>query len=439
MRIPSPVLRATLPATLHPLQPPQSTAGTSVTFHPQQTHSNSLDRHTGSVSSFSQARHINQAGFHTGIPEQQQQQPSVRQQPIMHTYEEPDAGHASCKGRIAALEQQRRDLQKQLDEATLANQDLQRRLEEVQRQASETECDLRGQLQTIQSNFRRPRSQSTPREIEFWNVPRSDVKIECEIGRGGWGSVSKGTFHGQAVAIKQLYSEIMSEDHVSRLHREVRVMAQVRHPNLLLFIAAVFDERVDPLHPPLIITELLDVDLRKAYRANMVMSNNLLSIFQDVACALNYLHCLREPIIHRDLSAPNVLLEAMANHRWKAKVSDFGSANIAKLAQTAAEGAIMYSAPECLPEELRGPNAPNLPQTPKIDVYSYGVLLCEVVTCTLPEKLGQLKMEMKQQSSSLHSLAEACTKYYPAERPTITYVIDELSKLSHKELEVSFS
>ena len=205
-------------------------------------------------------------------------------------------------------------------------------------------------------------------------------------------------------------------------------MAHIRHPNILLFIGAVFEE-VDQFRPPLIVMELLDVDLRKAYQSNMVGPRNLLPIFRDVACALNYLHCLREPIIHRDISAPNVMLEAMANNQWKAKVSDFGSANVARLAQTAAEGAIIYSAPECLPEEIRGPGAVNFPQTPMIDVYSYGVLLCEVIVRTLPTKLSHVKAELKRKWSFMHGLADACTHFDPNDRPTIAHVLSELKKI----------
>ena len=354
---------------------------------------------------------------------------------------QPDQGEQVIRDLLTQLDQNQQtiqDLRRQLDQNQLITQDLQRRnqqaIADLQQRAADTERDLRHQLTDEKRHYeeqleRLCGGQSSSTEVEFWTIPHDEVKMDREIGVGGWGSVFKGTFHGRAVAVKRLHPTIVSRENISRLHREVRLMAHVRHPNILLFIGAVFKE-VDQLCPPLIILELLDVDLRKAYQSDMVAQHNLLPIFRDVACALDYLHSLRQPIIHRDVSAPNILLEAMANNQWKAKVSDFGSANIARLAQTAAEGAIIYSAPECLPEEIRGPVAVSFPQTPKIDVYSYGVLLCEVITCTLPRKLGQVKSELRRKWPVMHDLADACTNYDPNNRPTIAHVLNKLNKMT---------
>ena len=150
-----------------------------------------------------------------------------------------------------------------------------------------------------------------------------------------------------------------------------------------------------------------------------------------MASALNYLHLHREPIIHRDVSTTNVLLEALANSVWKAKLSDFGSANLVRFSTTPGEGAIIYTAPEAFPQHPDSPTPPP-PQTPKIDVYSYGVLVGEVVTQNLPDpdKLQERVQQVPRQWPQIHPLVTSATEYNPDDRPTMAYILDELEKLT---------
>ena len=194
-------------------------------------------------------------------------------------------------------------------------------------------------------------------------------------------------------------------------------MAQVRHPNLVRFIAAVFDDEVQRLNePPMIVLELLDMNLRTAYERDVVGASQV-PIFRDVAYGLHYLHEHQDPIIHRDISSPNVLLEALPQGAWKAKISDFGSANLEKRSKTAAEGAIIYSAPETFPHTDLTTLPP--PQTTKIDVFSYGILLCEVITMQLPEdstKYRHMLQQVQRQWLYMYDLIISCTKHDPNER-----------------------
>ena len=270
-------------------------------------------------------------------------------------------------------------------------------------------------------------SQHSP-QITPMYIPRQEVEAIKEIGRGAWGTVYKGKFQGQSVAVKSLHPEILDEHTIERLRREVQIMAQVRHPNLLRFIGAVFNSQMSHQNPPLIVLELLDTDLRMAYQTKQIQGSSKIPIFRDIAYALHYLHELHEPIIHRDVSAPNVLLEALPSGMWRAKVSDFGSANLAKLAKTMAEGAIIYAAPETIPHELssRPP-----PQTTKIDVFSYGVLLCEVIMSQLPDRdrFWIMLQRVEQQWPLMHRLILSCIKQKAAERPTMAEILDQLNTL----------
>ena len=262
----------------------------------------------------------------------------------------------------------------------------------------------------------------------FWIVPRHHVTVlEKLLGGGAWGYVKEGKFRGQQVAVKCVHETIITQHTIKRVYREICTMSQVRHPNIVLFIAAVLDDQGGPM----IITELLDTTLRKAYEDSLLNMAQCMDIFRDVACALCYLHELEAPIIHRDVSSSNVLLKAMAKDQWKAKLSDFGSANWAKEASTMGEGAIVYTAPEAYPPhpslDVRPP-----PQTTKIDVYSYGILLYEVTLREFPNPntLHEWKAKLKAKYPMLHSLMLNCIQNDPAHRPTMAAILQELKRKS---------
>ncbi len=198
---------------------------------------------------------------------------------------------------------------------------------------------------------------------ESWNISRAGVnRIPKEkIRSGAWGKVYSGNFRGEPVAIKQAHRWILHLTTINMLKREIAIMAHIQHPNLVRFIAAVVDDAVERgVDTPIIISELLDMNLREAY-SRVCLGRNNIPIFRDVAYALHYLHQHREPIIHCDVSAPNVLLESLPNGIYRA---DFGSANLAKQSVTAGAGAIVYCAPEMFPQN--DCRAPPPPQTTKV-------------------------------------------------------------------------
>jgi len=305
-------------------------------------------------------------------------------------------------------------LQQQTHEKDRLIQSLQNKNEELKRQVSLL-CE---QVEDLQSQ----KTEET-HQADFWEVPREQVNCNMQkiLGIGAWGFVVEGTFQGQQVAVKCMHDMIRSPKFVELMRKEIAIMAQVRHPNLVLLIAAVIDTENDPL----IVTELLDISLRNAYEKKRLQGSSKLSIFRNIAAALNYLHLHHcGEIIHRDVSSSNVLLEAKPNNQWKAKLSDFGSAKLAMEAKTTAPGAFVYAAPEVKREM-------GIPQTAKIDVYSYGVLLCEVTEERFPDEdsIPSMMKVIRDKWAFMHRLINSCIQNRPDRRPTMSYILSELNKL----------
>jgi serine/threonine protein kinase len=91
--------------------------------------------------------------------------------------------------------------------------------------------------------------------------------------------------------------------------------------------------------------ELMACSLRSVLEKKPLNPAQILSIGLDVARALNYLHLMRpDPVIHRDISSANVLLNPSLNNQWIAKLSDYGSANFVRNTLTAGPGNPIYAA-----------------------------------------------------------------------------------------------
>ena len=92
--------------------------------------------------------------------------------------------------------------------------------------------------------------------------------------------------------------------------------------------------------------ELMDRSLRSLCEERRLTEKEVSFISLDVTLALNYLHQNKpDPIIHRDISSANVLLWQKRD-RWRAKVSDYGTANFVRLSKNNGPGALIYCAPE---------------------------------------------------------------------------------------------
>uniref|UniRef100_A0A1X7USX4 Protein kinase domain-containing protein n=1 Tax=Amphimedon queenslandica TaxID=400682 RepID=A0A1X7USX4_AMPQE len=253
---------------------------------------------------------------------------------------------------------------------------------------------------------------------DHWVINKDEVTLtKEELGRGSYAAVTVGIFRGLRVAVKSLHTIIISDYNLALFSREMNIASRIRHPNLVQFIGAT------KVGNPLVLTELMSTSLNQELHKNQITNQQILNIAQDVALGLNYLHLFKpQPIIHRDVSSPNVLLKPCSGPAgYEAKVADYGTAKVMQAENTGTimPGNAAYAAPEApIPDQ----------HSPAMDVYSYSILLMEMNLCSLPE-MTTAEREVQAGSvswSDMKSLIQRGLYVNPKARPTMAQVIESL-------------
>ena len=264
-----------------------------------------------------------------------------------------------------------------------------------------------------------PDNSSTP----SWLLDSNEVVIDDKkepLGTGSYGSVKVAVFRGTRVAAKCMHKLILSDYNKELFIKEMNMSASLHHPNIVQFIGAPDKGRY-----PILLYELMETSLHSYLeRGNRPPRPLIVSIGCDIASALAYLHLHKpHPIIHRDVSSPNVLMESLSRDRWRCKLSDFGSARLQPHSKTVGPGNAYYSA--------YGASDP-ANHTPAMDVYSYGVVMTEVTLHCVPENNPVLRE--RQANSITHwipmrDLVLQCLMKDRYKRPEIVTVIEWLRGL----------
>ena len=278
------------------------------------------------------------------------------------------------------------------------------------REAEQSAREAQERARTAEQRIQRLEARS---HDQFWTVHREEIQFtDQELGRGGWAVVRVAKFRGLQVAAKCLHTLIVSDYNRQLFVREMNIAARVRHPNLVQFIGATVEGEL------VILTELMATSLRVVLQSRPFNPPQINSMCLDVARALNYLHHMRpDPILHRDISSANILLEPGPSNSWRAKVSDYGSANFLQQLRTAGPGNPVYAAPEAdFPSQ----------QSPKMDVYSYGVLLLEMCSRRFPSPEEHEALLQRVQQPTMVALIQQCMEQEPTRRPTMSDIIGQL-------------
>ncbi|XP_052287638.1 MDIS1-interacting receptor like kinase 2-like isoform X5 [Citrus sinensis] len=200
----------------------------------------------------------------------------------------------------------------------------------------------------------------------------NDFDDEHCIGKGGQGSVYKVELaSGEIIAVKKFHSPLPGEmTFQQEFLNEVKALTEIRHRNIVKFYGFCSHAQHS-----FIVYEYLEMGSLAMILSNDAAAEDLewtqrMSVIKGIADALSYLHndCF-PPIVHRDISSKNVLLD----FKNEARVSDFGIAKFLKPDSsnwTELAGTYGYVAPEL---------AYTMKVTEKCDVYSFGVLALEVI------------------------------------------------------------
>ena len=295
-------------------------------------------------------------------------------------------------------------------------------------------------------------------ELEPYLLKGVRQTSECKrLGNGSFGVVDEVYVQGTLCAAKQLHTSLLDprtqgvDRIISRFVEECRIMASVRHPNIVQFLGLhIFP---NSLHPTLVMEKLamsLEDLLDEANEKKEDMPLSLkASILSDTAKGLVYLHNHRPQIIHRDLTSRNILLTLA----MQAKITDLGNALIIDsdtVAQTMTQtpGTAVYMPPEAIHSQARYDST--------IDMFSYGHLALytiiqefprDLLPATYMEESGKRQLcarsEIQRREkyiSILHQkmgkrhllthIIERCLDNLSDERPSALQVLENLEEMS---------
>ncbi|KAL0994191.1 hypothetical protein UPYG_G00118980 [Umbra pygmaea] len=278
--------------------------------------------------------------------------------------------------------------------------------------------------------------------LQEWDIPFEQLDLGELIGKGRWGKVHKGRWHGE-VAIRLLEIDGNNQDHLKLFKKEVMNYRQTRHENVVLFMGAC----MAPPHLAIITSFCKGRTLYSVVRdtKNSLDINKTRQIAQEIVKGMGYLHA--KGIVHKDLKSKNVFHDTN-----KVIITDFGLFGISGVVQEGRRenelklphGWICYLAPEIVRRMSPGNNEDRLPFSNAADVYAFGTIWYELQARDWPITNQPVEATIWQVGSGegikkvlaeislgkeVWEMLSACWAYDLRERPTFTQLADMLEKL----------
>ncbi len=285
------------------------------------------------------------------------------------------------------------------------------------------------------------------------------VSTGKHLGHGAFGSVIEMRMMGGAFcAGKRIHDALISPQNegvqkmIEKFVAECELMSKMRHPNIVNFYGLAF---LDDSSTPILVMEQLDRSLEDYLERSQMKDlpfSIRVSILYDVGKGLVFLHSYQPPIIHRDLTARNILLTTTK----QARIADLGNSRIIdteKITRTLSQtpGTLLYMPPEAL--EFKPKYGASL------DMFSFGHVALFVLThvfpthllpATYPDGNGKLlaRTEVERRSlyfetleanelipSHLVDIVKACLDNNPQDRPSSNEMAEVLENLLEESVE----
>uniref|UniRef100_A0A8C1HCD9 Kinase suppressor of ras 1b n=2 Tax=Cyprinus carpio TaxID=7962 RepID=A0A8C1HCD9_CYPCA len=278
--------------------------------------------------------------------------------------------------------------------------------------------------------------------LQEWDVPFEQLELGELIGKGRWGKVCRGRWHGE-VAVRLLEIDGNNQEHLKLFKKEVMNYRQTRHENVVLFMGAC----MNPPHLAIITSFCKGRTLYSVVRDSKLDINKIRQIAQEIVKGMGYLHA--KGIVHKDLKSKNVFYDSN-----KVVITDFGLFGMSGVVQEdrrenelkLPRGWIYYLAPEVVQKMGPGNQEDCLPFSKAADVYAFGTIWYELQakewpivnqpTEVLIYQLGSgegIRTLLTQKGTSLGKevteILSACWSFKVEDRPTFTQLSDLLEKL----------
>ena len=296
-------------------------------------------------------------------------------------------------------------------------------------------------------------------EQENVKVYKNAKETGRQLGVGSFGSVVELSIKGEGkFAGKKIHEVLISRGDMTLLVKECKLMCGLIHPNVARFHGVC---KLPASSIPALVMELMDQSLEDVIedKTRQCSYTTAISIFIDIANGLAFLHGRTPKVLHRDLTARNVLVDKQLN----AKITDFGNSRIVdstmvSKTMTQAPGTQVYMSPEALD--------PHPKYGDRLDIFSFGHLALYTLIREFPKNLlpatytppdgkltarneferrgsymEKLNTTLPEQDHYFYQMTVQCLHNDPKKRPSSTellYWLQEVQKFEEGDFEGAY-